>query len=229
MQSRTQASSGPSPVATATATAEQQLDTQTEAQPEQNEPHAQEKRLASPAGIETPDTPQENGTEVHTTETHAGVEMTPGELNKPAVQPLTEPSDGSTDMETDTGLKPGAITESVPEENTNSECDGSGAKTKDQGIRDGRKYVPSKKAMVDPLKMDMSMVNPLTCEYFTGFFLVFRVTNYHLQSQSISNTCMININLLITVSVTFALLFTIHGIILNDTVFQNIHPCIVLL
>ncbi|XP_074539493.1 zinc finger protein 576, tandem duplicate 1 [Halichoeres trimaculatus] len=160
MQSRTQAYTGPIPVATATA--EEQLDTQTETQPAQSEPHAQERRPTSPAETATPDTPRENGTEVQSTEAQAGVAMTQRELNKPAAQSLTEPSDSATDTETDTSLKPGATSEPIPDENTNSECDGSGSKTKDQVVRDGRRYVPSKKAMVDPLKMDMSTVIPLS-------------------------------------------------------------------
>lgn len=40
-------------------------------------------------------------------------------------------------------------------------------KKQDKAVRDGRKYVPSKKAMTDPLKIDMSKPPdlPLTCKY----------------------------------------------------------------
>ncbi|XP_034553574.1 uncharacterized protein LOC117822775 [Notolabrus celidotus] len=162
MQSQTQAHSGPNPVATATA--KLQLDTPTEAQPAQSEPHAQEeeKGHAGPAETETSVTSHENGTEVHTAETHAGVAIAQAELNEPADQPLTEPSDSIKGMEMDSASKLGTPNEPVPDRNTNSKCGDPGSKTKHQGVHGGRKYVPSKKAMVDPLKMDMSMVFPLS-------------------------------------------------------------------
>ncbi|XP_070767983.1 zinc finger protein 576, tandem duplicate 1 [Enoplosus armatus] len=164
MQSPTQSNSGPNPVTTATT--EQPLDTETEAQPAQSEPDAQEEENKSAATAEagTPITPQENGTGVQTAETPACMAVTQAVENEPAVQPLTEPSVNTGEMEMDSASKPSAPTEPVPDTNTNPGCDGQKAKKQDKGVRDGRKYVPSKKAMVDPLKMDMSkpLVMPLT-------------------------------------------------------------------
>uniref|UniRef100_UPI0037E86D47 zinc finger protein 576, tandem duplicate 1 n=1 Tax=Semicossyphus pulcher TaxID=241346 RepID=UPI0037E86D47 len=156
MQSPTQSNSKPNPVTTATA--EAQLDTHPEALPAQSPPdaHEEENKSAATAETETPIMPQENGTEVQTAERPAGVADTQAEQNEAAVQPLTELSVNSRGMEMDSASKPSAPTEPVPERNTNPECDGQKSKKKDQGVRDGRKYVPSKKAMIDPLKMDMS-------------------------------------------------------------------------
>ncbi|KAL7393506.1 hypothetical protein ABVT39_011789 [Epinephelus coioides] len=164
MQSPTQSNSGPNPVTTATT--EQPLDTNTETQPAQSEPDAKEEenKSAAPAGTETVVTPQENGTGVQAAETPANVVVTKAVENEPAVQPLTEPSVNTAGMETDSASKPSAPTEPVPDTNTNPGCDKQKAKKQDKGVRDGRKYVPSKKAMIDPLKMDMSkpLVMPLT-------------------------------------------------------------------
>ncbi|XP_035527904.1 uncharacterized protein LOC118335618 [Morone saxatilis] len=161
MQSPTQSNIGPNPVTTATT--EKPLDTETEAQPAQSEPHAQEEenKSAAPAETETPITPQENGTR---TETPASMAVTQAVENEPAVQPLTEPSDNTGGVEVDSASKPSAPTEPGPDVNTNPGCGGQKAKKQDKGVRDGKKYVPSKKAMVDPLKMDMSkpLVIPLT-------------------------------------------------------------------
>ncbi|XP_051261469.1 uncharacterized protein LOC127366520 [Dicentrarchus labrax] len=161
MQSPTQSNMGPNPVTTATT--EKPLDTETEAQPAQSEPHAQEEenKSAATAETETPITPQENGTR---TETPASMAVTQAVENEPAVQPLTEPSDNTGGVEVDSASKPSAPTEPGPDINTNPGCDGQKAKKQDKGVRDGRKYVPSKKAMVDPLKMDMSkpLAMPLT-------------------------------------------------------------------
>lgn len=162
MQSPAQSNSGPNPVTTATA--EQPLDTETKAQPAQSEPDAQEEenKSAAPAETGTPIAPQENGTGV---ETPASVPVTQVVEN----EPLAEPLDGAGRMDMDSASKPSAPTEPVPDTNTNPGCDGQKAKKQEKAVRDGRKYVPSKKAMVDPLKMDMSkpLVMPLTCEYFT--------------------------------------------------------------
>ncbi|XP_044065384.1 uncharacterized protein LOC122882248 isoform X2 [Siniperca chuatsi] len=164
MQSPTQSNSGPNPVTTATT--EQPLDMETEAQPAQSEPDAQEEenKSSATAETETPITPQENGTGVQTAETPASMAVTQAVENEPAVKPLTEPSVNTGGMEVDSASKPSAPTVPVPATNTNPGCDGEKAKKQDKGVRDGRKYVPSKKAMVDPLKMDMSkpLVMPLT-------------------------------------------------------------------
>ncbi|CAJ1061594.1 uncharacterized protein LOC117822775 [Xyrichtys novacula] len=161
MQSQTLENSGPNPVTTATA--ELQLDTQSEAQPEQSEPNAgeAEERSAGSAQTEKPVRLHENGTETQTALTHTGVVITQAELNEPAAQPITEPSDGTNGMETS---QPGAATEPVADNTTSPERDGQKSKKKDQRANDGRKYVPSKKAMIDPLKMDMTKLpdTPLT-------------------------------------------------------------------
>nr|XP_046256483.1 uncharacterized protein LOC124065276 isoform X2 [Scatophagus argus] len=161
MQSPNQSNSGPNPVTTATA--EKPLDTQTEAQPAQSEPDAQEKENKSAASTEpvTPITHQENGTQA---EAPATVAVTQAVENQPAAQPLAVPPDNIEGMELDSASKPSVPTEPVPDINTDQGCDGQKAKKQDKGVHDGRKYVPSKKAMVDPLKVDMSklLVMPLT-------------------------------------------------------------------
>lgn len=122
-----------------TATAEQPLDT--EAQSAQTEQGAQEEdgEAAAPAGAEEVIAPEQSETRPQTAETSAAVGMDVDAAAKPA----------------------------VPDTNTNPGSDGQKVK-KQEKAGDGRKYVPSKKAMVDPLKMDMSkpLVMPLTCEYF---------------------------------------------------------------
>ncbi|XP_076593645.1 zinc finger protein 576, tandem duplicate 1 isoform X1 [Chaetodon auriga] len=162
MQSPTQSHIGPIPVTTATT--EKPLDMETEAQPAQSEPDAQEEenKSAALAVTETPVTSQENGTQAGTPTCMAGTQAVGNE--PAAAQPLTEPSDNTGGMEVDSASKPSARIEPVPGTNTNPGCDGQKAKKQDKGVRDGRKYVPSKKAMVDPLKMDMSkpLVMPLT-------------------------------------------------------------------
>lgn len=171
MQSPTQSPSGPNPGATATQ--EPPLDTETEAQPAQSDSDEQKEKdePAAPVMTETV-TPQENGTEVQTAETPASLPVTQAAENEPAVQPQTEPSVNSAGVETDSASKP-----SVPSEldtNAKSKCDEKKAKKMDKGVREPRKYIPSKKAMVDPLKMDMSKqpVIPLTCECFNLYCVV---------------------------------------------------------
>ncbi|XP_029307281.1 zinc finger protein 22-like isoform X2 [Cottoperca gobio] len=156
MESPNQSHSGPNPVTTATT--EQPLDTETEAQSAQSEPGSQEEdnKSDAPAGTETVVTPEENGTRVQTAETPESMPVTQAVENEPAVQPLTEPSVNTAGKETNSASKPSAPSEPAPDTNANPACDEKKAKKPDKGVRDGRKYVPSKKAMVDPLKMDMS-------------------------------------------------------------------------
>ncbi|XP_036929840.1 uncharacterized protein LOC119005878 isoform X3 [Acanthopagrus latus] len=157
MQSPIQSNTGPNPVNTATT--EKPLDTETEAQPAQSEPDAQkvENKSAAPAETDTPVTPQENGTRAEAPASVAGAQAVGNE-------PLPEPSDNTAGMELDSASKPNTSIEPVPDMNTNPGCDGQKEKKQDEGARDGRKYVPSKKAMVDPLKIDMSkhLAMPLT-------------------------------------------------------------------
>ncbi|KAF3839938.1 hypothetical protein F7725_018655 [Dissostichus mawsoni] len=155
MQSPTQSPSRPNPGATATQ--EPPLDTETEAQPAQSDSDEQKEKdePAAPVMTETV-TPQENGTEVQTAETPESLPVTQAVENEPAVQPQTEPSVNSAGVETDSASKPSAPSELVPDTNAKSKCDEKKAKKTDKGVREPRKYIPSKKAMVDPLKMDMS-------------------------------------------------------------------------
>lgn len=165
MQSPTQSNSGLIPVTT-----EKQMDTEPEAPPVQSEPDAQEEenKSATPAETERPTTQQENGTRA---EIPASMAVTQAVENEPAVQPLAQPSDNAGRMELDSASKPSAPSDPVPDINTSPGCDGKKAKKQDKGVSDGRKYVPSKKAMIDPLKMDMTkpLVIPLTCEYVTFY------------------------------------------------------------
>ncbi|XP_074510110.1 zinc finger protein 576, tandem duplicate 1 isoform X1 [Sebastes fasciatus] len=162
MQSPTQSNSRPNSVTTATTV--QPLDTEPEVQPAKTEPDAREEEENKSATPETVSTPQENGTGVQTAETPATSMAVTQAVNKPAVQPLTEPSVITAGTETDSASKPSAPPEPAPDKHANSRCDEQKAKKPDKGVRDGRKYVPSKKAMVDPLKMDMTkpLVMPLT-------------------------------------------------------------------
>ncbi len=167
MQSPIHTNSGSNPVTTATT--EKPLDTVAVAQPAaQSETDAQkeENKSAFLAEAETPITPQENGTHA---ETPASMAITQVPEKESAVHLLSQSSENTGGMEVDTTSKPSAPVLPVPDTNTNPDCEGQKAKKQDKGVRDGRKYVPSKKAMVDPLKIDMSkpLVMPLTCEYFT--------------------------------------------------------------
>ncbi|KAK5862504.1 hypothetical protein PBY51_017894 [Eleginops maclovinus] len=163
MQSPTQSQSRTKPVSTATQ--EQPLDTQTEAQPAPKDSNEQKEKdkPAAPIMTETVTT-QENGTEVQPAETNASLPGTQAVENEPAVQPQTEPSVNSVGIETDSASKPSTPSELVPATTAKSKCDAKKAKKTDKGVREPKKYIPSKKAMVDPLKMDMSKppVIPLT-------------------------------------------------------------------
>ncbi|XP_023124581.2 uncharacterized protein LOC111567590 [Amphiprion ocellaris] len=120
----------------------------TENQPAQTEAEAQQEENKS-----TADTEATEETGVQTAESPTSMTVTP--LVENAAQTLTESTENT--ARTDSAAKP-----SGPTDKTNSGSVGQKAKKPDKG--DGRKYVPSKKAMVDPLKMDMSkpLVMPLT-------------------------------------------------------------------
>ncbi|XP_054478234.1 uncharacterized protein LOC129110101 [Anoplopoma fimbria] len=158
MQSPAQSNSRPNPVTSATTV--HPLDTKTEAQPDAQE---EENQPAASVGTETVDKPQENGTGVQTAEA-ANMAVTHVLANVPADEPVTEPSVTTAVLATNSASKPSVPTEPTPDKNANPGSGGQKAKKPDKGVRDGRKYVPSKKAMVDPLKMDMSkpLVMPLT-------------------------------------------------------------------
>ncbi|XP_071326730.1 zinc finger protein 576, tandem duplicate 1 isoform X2 [Trachinotus anak] len=160
MQSPTQENSGSNPVTTAPT--DQPLDTGTEAQPAHFEPNAQEEKTksASPVETETLITPQETQTGVQMAETPATVAFTQAVEKETTVQPVSELSENSERMEVDSASKQSAPTDS--DTNTDRQCDGQITKKQEKGQRDGKKYVPSKKAMIDPLKMDMSKPLHLT-------------------------------------------------------------------
>ncbi|KAM7382703.1 hypothetical protein PAMP_002422 [Pampus punctatissimus] len=161
MQSPTQMNSGPNSVTTATT--EQPIDSKTDgAQTTRSEPDAQEEESKSAAPVENETVIITSQEKVQTAEAPASVADTQAAVNESAVQSLAEPSDHTGQMETDPGSKPSAPTAS--DTNTNPGCDVQKARKQDKVVCDGRRYVPSKKAMIDPLKMDMSkpLVIPLT-------------------------------------------------------------------
>ncbi|XP_030013856.1 zinc finger protein 576, tandem duplicate 1 isoform X2 [Sphaeramia orbicularis] len=149
MQSQIQMNSRPNPVDTVTT--EQLLDSETSTL---SEPNAQkeENKSSAPAESETVTPPHENETRMHT----AG---TQDMENEHVVQSVTEP----TEMEKDAVTKPNAPSELLSDGNRSKRCEPK-TKKQDKGVRDGKKYIPSKKAMIDPLKIDMSkaLVMPLT-------------------------------------------------------------------
>lgn len=150
MQSPRQSNSQPSPVTTATT--EKELDSESA----HKEPDAQQEESKSPSAAETEAVVAQQG-DGTLPETHAGVAGTQ------TGRPPTQPSDQPDKEELGSDLKPSATI-------VDKYADGrDGPTVKNQAKRDRRKYVPSKKAMVDPLKMDMSKPAgiPLTCEYFT--------------------------------------------------------------
>ncbi|XP_026149912.1 zinc finger protein 576, tandem duplicate 1 isoform X2 [Mastacembelus armatus] len=161
MLSPTQANSGSNPVTAETT--EQPLDSKTEARPAQGEPDAQEGNKSAPLfETETVVTEGERETVRQTAETHVTVTVTPSVENETDVQPLSESSENTAAMKMDSASKQSASTK--PETTLSPGCDAQKAKKQNKDVRDGRKYVPSKKAMVDPLKMDMSkpVAIPLT-------------------------------------------------------------------
>ncbi|KAK9513577.1 hypothetical protein VZT92_027100 [Zoarces viviparus] len=164
MQSPSQSNSGGADPVTTAATV-QPLDTETGAQPAPGQPDAQEEgnTSAATAVTERVDAPQENGTGVQPAEAPS-MAVTHVVEKEPAAGPLTEPSVHTAGTETDSASKLTVPAEPTPDTNANPGSDGKKAKKPDKGVRDGRKYVPSKKAMVDPLKMDMSkpLLMPLT-------------------------------------------------------------------
>lgn len=162
MQSATQSNSGPDLVAAATT--QRQVDTEAEALPVQNEPDAQEgeSKSTDPAEAKMPSIQQENGTHADTAES---MEVTQAVEHEPAAQLQTQPSGITGGMKLDSASKPSAPSDTAPDTGASPARK---AENKDKGACDGRKYVPSKKAMIDPLKVDMSkpLLTPLTCEYF---------------------------------------------------------------
>ncbi|XP_068614648.1 zinc finger protein 576, tandem duplicate 1 [Brachionichthys hirsutus] len=147
MQSPAEAVAGPKPASSPSA--EKLQNTATGAQAAQRGPDApeEESKSAIPPEMETM-TPRENGTAVRSTEA--------SEHPQQQQQP-TGPSHN-------TGAKKGAPIRPVPGTDAKPRGDGPKTKKTDKAARDGRKFVLSKRAMTDPLKMDMSkpLVVPLT-------------------------------------------------------------------
>ncbi|XP_072250572.1 zinc finger protein 576, tandem duplicate 1 isoform X2 [Leuresthes tenuis] len=149
MQNQTQAHTEPNPATTSTS---EQLNTAAEPALSQPDAHDKESRSTAPTETETIIAP----------ETPASMAVTASAESESGVQPQAECCENTGEMDWDLAAKPSVPTESVPDANAKPGCDGQKAKKQEKG--DGRKYVPSKKAMVDPLKMDMSkqLVMPLT-------------------------------------------------------------------
>eukprot|EP00066_Takifugu_rubripes_P014596 XP_011603862.1 PREDICTED: uncharacterized protein LOC105416677 isoform X2 [Takifugu rubripes] len=142
MQSPRQSNSQPSPVTTATT--EKELDSESA----HKEPDAQQEEIKSPSAAETEAAVAQHGGGT-LPETHGGVAGTQT-ASKCDGRPPTQPSDQTDKEELGSDLKPSATIE-------DKYADGrDGPTVENQAKRDRRKYVPSKKAMVDPLKMDMS-------------------------------------------------------------------------
>lgn len=175
MQSPSQSNSGPD--LTSISTSERQLDVDPGAPPVQSgpDPPVGEIKTAVPAEAETPTTQQENGT---LTETPASMLVTQAVENEPAVQPQAQHSDTAGVMELDSPSKPSVPTDPGPDINSDPRCDRPKSKKQEKGVSSGRRYIPSKKAMIDPLKIDMSELDmALTCEYL---YLIYARTFYML-------------------------------------------------
>lgn len=149
-------------------TTEQPLDSGTDgAETAQSEADTQAEENLSAASAEKESVTTSNEDQrVQTEETPADVAVPQAVEDERADQSLTEPTDKTKDMAIDQASRPNALTEPTSGTNTNPVCKVPKANKKDKAGQDGRKYVPSKKAMIDPLKMDMSnpRVSPLTCK-----------------------------------------------------------------
>lgn len=157
----------PNPVTTATA--KQPLDSDTDrAETAQNGSDTLDVDNIPATSVEDKTVMTSNEDEaVRTDETPADVAAPRAEVHEHAVPPVTEPCDNSEEMAVDQACQPSAPAEPTAATNTEPVCEVQKSnKKKDKVVQDGRKYVPSKKAMKDPLKMDMSsqLVLPLTCE-----------------------------------------------------------------
>lgn len=155
MQSPRQSNSQPSSATTAT------TGNELGSESAHKEPDAQQEESKSPSAAETKAAVAQQG-DGTLPATHAGVAGTQT-ASKGDGRPPNQPSAQTDKEERGSGLKPSATI-------VDKYADGrDGPTVKNQAKYDRRKYVPSKKALVDPLKMDMSKpaAIPLTCEYFT--------------------------------------------------------------
>lgn len=153
MQSSTQSNPCPDPLTPADAL--NQLDKDAVAPPVV---HERTDASAVPFQSEMGSVRRENGSD---TKSSDGTELKSSVEGETAVQLQTQPPGHAGGMDVDAASKPSLPCGPV------SGCDSQKDKKVATLPRDGRKYVPSKKAMIDPLKMDMSkpLLTPLTCEY----------------------------------------------------------------
>lgn len=171
MQSSPQSNPCPDPLTTAATLNQLDKDAEVpEAPPEAptvvNEPetHEQTDKSAVPFQAEMGAVWKGNGSE---TESADSTELKSDVEDEPAAQQQTQPLGDAGGMELDAASMPSLPHGPVSDISTDSGCDSQKNKNSTTPLSDGRKYVPSKKAMIDPLKMDMSkpLITPLTCEY----------------------------------------------------------------
>lgn len=180
MQSPSQSDSGPNPMTTATS--ERRLDIEPGAPAVQSGPDPPEGEIksAAPTETETPTTQQENRTLI---ETPASMPVTQAAENEPAVPPQAQYSDTAGLMELDSASKPSVPTDPGPDINSDPRHDRPNAKKQEKGVSSVRRYIPSKKAMIDPLKIEMSELDmALSCEYFTLYvpYICYLMSNGHV-------------------------------------------------
>lgn len=163
MQSSTLSNPCPDPLTTATTL--NQLDKGSEVPLVVNEQTTQERKDESAVTIEAEmgTVWKENSSD---TESADNIEFNSDVTDEPAAQQQAQPSSHAGGTELDDASKPSLPCGPAPDISTSSGCDSQKDKNRATSVSDGRKYVPSKKAMIDPLKMDMSkpLLTPLTCE-----------------------------------------------------------------
>lgn len=101
-------------------------------------------------------------------------------LEKESVVPSpTESCENREKLDTDSSAKSSDQPKSVAETDASPGNDVNKEQKRGKGASDGRKF-PSKKAMIDPLKMDMSkpVVTPLTCKCFTYLYKAYTCLNF---------------------------------------------------
>ncbi|KAM4568068.1 zinc finger protein 576, tandem duplicate 1 [Fundulus diaphanus] len=126
-----------------------------EAPPTQSKPAEQE---------EEADTPEAAAPAARAAEPPPGLALTPPPEREAGVHSQTESRDNAGKADTEPTEKPRAAPEPVANTKTSPGDDGQKMKKQAKRAGDGREYVLSKKAMLDPLKMDMTkpVVMPLT-------------------------------------------------------------------
>lgn len=137
-----------------------------------------DKDAEAPPGVNEPDTNTANTiqADMGTVLMGNGSDRESADCNKcessleerPSAQQHTQPLDQAGGLELDAVSKPNLPGGPETDLSASTGCGSQEDKNRVKPVSDGRKYVPSKKAMIDPLKMDMSKprLTPLTCEYF---------------------------------------------------------------